>query len=169
MICGAVRPETPASPLEPHELKYAERTINLATENAIAGGRPFGAVLVADSGMVFTAVNRAEQTNDPTTHAEIEVLRAAAQRLHERDLADCTIYASCEPCVMCAAALRLSRVRRVIYCCRRETAATFGFTDIGDPTVSRRLLANTDVLQVAALEAAARRPFELWVAGAKRP
>jgi tRNA(adenine34) deaminase len=80
-----------------------------------AGEVPVGAVLVRDERIVAAGANRPIASNDPTAHAEIEVLRAAGQALGSYRLTDTTLYVTLEPCVMCAAALVHARVGRVVF------------------------------------------------------
>lgn len=82
-----------------------------------AGEVPVGAVLVdASSGEVLAREhNRVEELKDPTAHAELLVLQAAARRLGEKRLADADLYVTLEPCAMCAGAIVLARVRRLYF------------------------------------------------------
>jgi tRNA(adenine34) deaminase len=92
-------------------------TLALAeAEGAAARGEvPVGAVLVADGVVLAAAGNRVEELADPTAHAELLVLRAAAARRFSPRLADCDLYATLEPCPMCAAAIALARIRRLYF------------------------------------------------------
>jgi tRNA(adenine34) deaminase len=81
-----------------------------------AGEVPVGAVLVDSTGdIVAAAGNRVERDRDPTAHAEMLVLRAGAARLAAKRLAGCDLYASLEPCPMCAAAIGLAQIRRLYF------------------------------------------------------
>ena len=88
-------------------------------EAEAAGARgevPVGAVLVAAGGLVLAADgNRVLEGPDPTAHAEILVLRAAARRLGAARLVGCDLHVTLEPCPMCAYAISLARVRRLYY------------------------------------------------------
>jgi len=87
-----------------------------AAAAGVAGDVPVGAVLVGGDGHVIAAAgNRVERDHDPTAHAEMLVLRAAAARLGEKRLAACDLYVTLEPCAMCAAAIALARVRRLYF------------------------------------------------------
>lgn len=93
--------------------------MGLALDLATAAGRdgdvPVGAVVLSPSGeVVGEGRNRREVDGDPTAHAEIVALRAAAQALGEWRLEDCTLAVTLEPCPMCAGALLLSRVSRLV-------------------------------------------------------
>ena len=76
---------------------------------------PIGAVVVGDDGIVSRAHNRREVDADPTAHAEVLALRAAAHALGRWRLDGCTLYATLEPCTMCAGALVLARVDRLVF------------------------------------------------------
>ncbi|MDU0346839.1 tRNA adenosine(34) deaminase TadA [Microbacterium sp. KSW2-29] len=80
------------------------------------GDVPVGAVVVDAEGTVIgEGRNLREATNDPTAHAEIVALRAAASRIGSWHLADCTLVVTLEPCVMCAGAILQARVPRVVF------------------------------------------------------
>lgn len=76
---------------------------------------PVGAVLVRNDVVLATATNRTVRNQDPTAHAEVLALRAAAGALGRWRLDDCTLYVTLEPCAMCAGALVLARVDRVVF------------------------------------------------------
>jgi len=81
-----------------------------------AGEVPIGAALVDASGAVIaTSGNRVERDRDPTAHAELLVLRAGAAALGMKRLAECDLYATLEPCPMCAAAISLAHIRRLYF------------------------------------------------------
>jgi tRNA(adenine34) deaminase len=86
-----------------------------AARAAAAGEVPVGAVLVADGAVLATSGNRVEALADPTAHAEMLVIRAAAAQRFSPRLADCDLYVTLEPCPMCAAAIALARLRRVYF------------------------------------------------------
>jgi tRNA(Arg) A34 adenosine deaminase TadA len=93
-------------------------TLALAEAAAAAewGDVPVGAVLLGPEGAVVAASgNRVERYRDPTAHAEMLILRAGAARLGMKRLAGCDLYVTLEPCPMCAAAIGLSRIRRLYF------------------------------------------------------
>jgi tRNA(adenine34) deaminase len=93
------------------ELALAE-----AEAAAARGEVPVGAVLLDGAGEVVAADgNRTEQLTDPTAHAEMLVIRAAAQQVGRPRLMDCDLYVTLEPCPMCAYAIGLARIRRLYY------------------------------------------------------
>lgn len=94
--------------LHPARLSPAElmRTaIRLSEENVKAGGGPFGAIIARDGVIVATGINRETTDCDPTTHAEVSTIRAAAAASGTFDLSGCEMYTSCEPCPMCLGAI----------------------------------------------------------------
>jgi tRNA(Arg) A34 adenosine deaminase TadA len=83
---------------------------------ALRGEVPVGAVLLSAEGQLLAADgNRIVERRDPTAHAELLVLREAAQKLDNERLLGTTLYATLEPCAMCAGALSLARVGRVVF------------------------------------------------------
>ncbi len=93
---------------------------------ADAGETPVGAVLIVDGAVIAAGHNMRETWQDPTAHAEVIVLREAAARLGRWRLPDATLYVTMEPCLMCAGALVLGRVGRVVYGCRDPRAGALG-------------------------------------------
>ncbi|UYN98003.1 MAG: nucleoside deaminase [Enhydrobacter sp.] len=93
-----------------------ERALEQAREAARRGEVPIGAVIVGPDGAVLAeAGNRTEADRDPTAHAELLAIRAAATKLGAPRLVDCDLHVTLEPCPMCAAAISFARLRRVYY------------------------------------------------------
>jgi guanine deaminase len=110
--------------------EFLRRAIALATQNIATGlGGPFGAVIVRDGKIVGEGANSVTATNDPTAHAEVNAIRAAAKSLGTFALAGCDLYTSCEPCPMCLAASYWARVEAVYYGASAADAARAGFDD----------------------------------------
>lgn len=96
-----------------------ELALEEARKAAAAGEAPIGAVLTDAGGDILgSAGNAPIATHDPTGHAEIRVLRAAAQRLGNYRLPDTTLYVTLEPCAMCAGAISIARVKRLVIAAR---------------------------------------------------
>ncbi len=93
-----------------------------------AGG-PFGAVIVHNGQVIATGHNQVIKSKDPTAHAEVVAIRAAAAHLGRFDLSDCEIYSTCEPCPMCFAAIHWARLHKLHYGCTHEDAREIGFDD----------------------------------------
>jgi tRNA(adenine34) deaminase len=82
---------------------------------ASRGEVPVGCVVVRDSAVVARAGNRTMADRDPTAHAELIAIRAAAAALGSERLTDCDLYVTLEPCAMCAAAMSFARIRRLYF------------------------------------------------------
>ncbi len=91
------------------------RALELAELAASKGEVPVGAVLTKDQEVVAEGHNLTVTSQDPTAHAEVVVIRKAAQKLGDWRLTECTLYVTLEPCAMCAGALVLSRLRRLVF------------------------------------------------------
>src|SRR5262249_44995812 len=91
---------------------------------------PFGAVIVKGGAIVAATHNTVWRDGDPTAHAEINGLRAAAPALGGIDLGGCTIYSTCEPCPMCLAAIHWARVDRLVFGATMADAQSADFTQI---------------------------------------
>lgn len=99
----------------------------LAEEAARDGEVPVGALVVHDSGTVVSrARNEVEESHDATAHAELLALRRASQHFGRWRLSDCTLYVTLEPCPMCAGALRLARLKRIVFGATDPRMGAFG-------------------------------------------
>ena len=106
-----------------------QRAIDLAIENVRNGGGPFGAVIARNGEILAEGVNRVTANSDPTAHAEVQAIRAAAAQLGDFNLEGCDIYASCEPCPMCLGAIYWARLSHLFYAATKDDAADAGFDD----------------------------------------
>ncbi len=147
-------------PLAPDELM--REAIRLSIENVENGGGPFGAVIARDGKIIATGTNRVTVNCDPTAHAEISAIRAAAKELGTFDLSGCEIYTSCEPCPMCLGAIYWAHLDGMYYGNNKHDAADVGFDDAFiyeeialDP--EQRRLKTSELLPDEAAEA-----FEKW-------
>jgi tRNA(adenine34) deaminase len=91
------------------------RALDLAHRAAEEGEVPVGAVVVAENSILGEGWNRPIAASDPTAHAEIQALRAAAQKLKNYRLTGATLYVTLEPCDMCVGAMFHARIGRVVY------------------------------------------------------
>lgn len=114
------------------------------------GEVPIGAVLIDEGGILICAEhNRIEQLDDATAHAEILLLREGAKKIGRRNLSTCTIYVTVEPCPMCAGALMLCRLKRLVY---GTTDSKFGaceslFNVTNNPALNHQLDVTAGVLE----------------------
>jgi tRNA(adenine34) deaminase len=97
------------------ESPFMPAAIEQAKDAAAAGEVPVGCVIVRAGAIIARARNRTLADNDPTAHAEMLAIRAAAEALGSERLIDCDLYVTLEPCTMCAAAISFARIRRLYY------------------------------------------------------
>ncbi|MEW6646029.1 MAG: tRNA adenosine(34) deaminase TadA [Pseudomonadota bacterium] len=100
---------------ESDDIRWMMRALELAQRAAAEGEVPVGAVVVKDGEIIGVGWNRPIAAHDPTAHAEIEALRAAARQVGNYRLVDTTLYVTLEPCAMCAGAMVHARVKRVVF------------------------------------------------------
>ena len=105
------------------------KAIELSIENVANGGGPFGAVIAKDGEIIATGANRVTSQCDPTAHAEVSAIRAAASKLGTFNLSGCEIYTSCEPCPMCLGAIYWARLDKMYYANNKTDAKNIGFDD----------------------------------------
>ena len=97
------------------DTEYMSLALSEARKAFDEGEIPIGAVLVCGDAIIAAGHNRREATFDPTSHAEIEVIRAASEFLSRWRLTDCRLYVTIEPCPMCSGAIMAARVGALIY------------------------------------------------------
>ena len=147
-----------------NDKEVTEKAIRLAVENVAQGGGPFGAVLVTANGNQYEGTNRVTALNDPTAHAEVLAIRAAAAD-EGFDLSGSTLYSSCEPCPMCLTAALWARVDRIVYAATEDDAAAAGFDDASFYTQLRDGLKSVRDAELTHMKLEGRRvPFEAWQA-----
>jgi len=99
------------------------------------GDVPVGAIIVKDNKLVSRAYNKVEKLKDPIAHAEILAIKRALRKLKAKYLYGCTMYVSLEPCPMCAYALILARIDRVVFLTQSEkTGAVMSLYNLLDDT-----------------------------------
>ena len=129
------------------DLSAMRAALDAATEGEQAGEVPVGAVVVVGEQIVATAHNRTITDNDPSGHAEILALRAAAAHLGNYRLKNATLYVTLEPCTMCMGALSEARVSRVVFGAYDGKAGAAGSVlDLSD-TLPNRFEVNGGVLE----------------------
>lgn len=114
--------------MQPDHTAFMDRAIVLAREAIEAGDGPAGCVIVAQGEVVGEGRNRVRTSHDPTAHAELLAVRAAAARLGRPDLSGLTLYATMEPCPMCCGALFSAKISTLVLGARH---AQFRTTELG--------------------------------------
>jgi tRNA(adenine34) deaminase len=108
------------------DIHFMEEAIKEAKEAFEKDEPPVGAVIVKDGNIIARGHNLRESLQDPTAHAEMLAIRAAAARLGRWRLSDCVIYVTLEPCIMCAGAMVLARLERLVYGAHDPKAGAVG-------------------------------------------
>lgn len=147
---------------------FLAEALRLAGDSARNGGGPFGAVIARGGEILATGSNQVTSANDPTAHAEVVAIRAACQRLSTFRLDDCVLYASCEPCPMCLAAIYWARIPRVVFAATRADAARAGFDDEAIYAELAKPLAERTVCMEHTAVSNATTPFQIWQANPQR-
>ena len=126
-------------------MKAAIEQAKIAEEN---GDVPIGAVIVYKNQIIAKAYNQRQQLNDPTAHAEIIALTQAAAFVQNWRLNDCAMYVTLEPCPMCAGALVLARLDRLVYGCDDPKSGACGsiYNIVSDERLNHRLQVTASVL-----------------------
>jgi tRNA(adenine34) deaminase len=128
--------------------RFMRLALDKAREAGAAGDVPVGAVLVKNGDAIVQVSNRTVRDKDPTAHAELLAIREAARAVGDWRLTGCTLYVTLEPCAMCAGAIVLARLDRVVFGAFDEKAGMAG--SVGDllrhPKLNHRPEVATGVL-----------------------
>lgn len=133
----------------PIDHEFMSLALEEAREAAALGEVPIGCVVVHDRQIVARGHNLREVLEDPTAHAETMAIREAARKLGRWRLTGTTVYATLEPCAMCAGALVLARIDRLVYGCEDPKAGACGsvFDIVRDPRLNHRIEVRSGVLE----------------------
>jgi tRNA(adenine34) deaminase len=128
--------------------QYIRNALDLARDAAKRNEVPIGAVVVRDGTIIAAASNRTIRDQDPTAHAELLAIREASSKLDRWRLDDCTLYVTLEPCAMCAGAIVLSRLKRVVFGAWDEKAGMAGSVEdlLRHPRLNHRPEVRAEVL-----------------------
>jgi tRNA(adenine34) deaminase len=125
-----------------------EAALAEARQAAEAGEVPIGALIVHEGAIIARGQNRVLRDNDPTAHAEIVALRAAAQALGNYRLNGCTLYVTLEPCAMCAGAMIHARLDKLVFAADDPKAGACGsvVSVLNHPKLNHRMWAERGIL-----------------------
>ena len=134
--------------VRPDDALWLQRALEQAYAAATVAEVPVGAVIVHQSRLIAEAHNLTRTHDDPTAHAEIVVLRRALRRLGTARLLDTTMYVTLEPCAMCAGALVLAKVQRLVFGAADPKTGMCGSLGciVQDPRLNHRLEVTSGVL-----------------------
>jgi tRNA(adenine34) deaminase len=139
---------TSRTPAAPGDAQWMQRALELAHGAATVAEVPVGAIIVAGGRIVAEGCNLTRTHNDPTAHAEMVALRKAARRLGTTRLLDATMYVTLEPCAMCAGALVLAKLERLVYAAADPKTGMCGSLAclVQDPRLNHRMAVTAGVL-----------------------
>lgn len=145
---------SPAASVDVEDTRWMEVALELARQAGEAGEVPVGAVLVRDGEVIASSHNRTVADADPTAHAEVVAIRGAARDQGDWRLLECTLYVTLEPCAMCAGAIVLARIPRVVYAAHDPKAGMAGSLDnlLQDDRLNHRCEVTTGVCADASAE-----------------
>ena len=150
----------PATKSEPELMSIA---IAKARDGIASGQSPFGAIIVRDGVVVASTHNTVWRDTDPTAHAEVNCVRAAASALKLIDLSGCEMYSTCEPCPMCLSAIHWSKIDRVVFGATIADAALAGFNELQvDAKVLAEMGKSTLKVESGLLREECALLFDLW-------
>jgi tRNA(adenine34) deaminase len=136
------------------DMEAMQAALAEARAAAEAGEVPIGAVIVHDGALIARGQNRVLRDNDPTAHAEIVALRAAATALGNYRLNGCTLYVTLEPCAMCAGAMIHARLDKLVFAADDPKAGACGsvLSVLNHPKLNHQMWAERGVLADEAAE-----------------
>ncbi|MGH7443339.1 MAG: tRNA adenosine(34) deaminase TadA [Longimicrobiales bacterium] len=142
------------SPAQPHDAAWMQRALELAYAARSVDEVPVGAVVVQDGRLLAESYNLTRTEYDPTAHAELVALRRAARAAGSARLTAADVYVTLEPCAMCAGALVLARIRRLVYAAPDPKTGMCGSLGciVQDPRLNHRMLLTAGVLAAPAGE-----------------
>lgn len=134
--------------------RYMQQAVELARKALDSEDVPIGALVVHAGHIIGRGCNQREKLRDPTAHAEMLAITAAAEYLGQWRLDDCTLYVTLEPCAMCAGALVLARLQRLVYGATDPKAGACGsiFDIVRDPRLNHQVETVGGVLAEPAAE-----------------
>jgi tRNA(adenine34) deaminase len=131
-----------------NDLDFMQAALDEARQAAEAGEVPIGAVVVREGAIIARGQNRVLRDLDPTAHAEIVALRAAAEALGNYRLLGCTLYVTLEPCSMCAGAMIHARLDRLVFAAADPKAGAAGsvLSVLNHPQLNHQMLVEQGIL-----------------------
>lgn len=142
---------------------FLKQAIELSKESVRQGGFPVGAIVVKDHKIIGQGFSNGKNNKDATNHAEIEAIRNASKILDTRDLFDCEIYSSMEPCLMCFTASYWSKIGKIIYAVRRDKLSKVHFEGNHSlKEINSKNNRSIEIIHVKKLESEALEVVQMW-------
>jgi guanine deaminase len=146
------------------EQEYMRLAIRKAQEGISRGQSPFGSAIVRAGHVVAVTHNSVWLTCDPTAHAEVNCIRAAAAALKTISLHGCTLYSTTEPCPMCLSAIHWAKIERVVFGASIADAKTAGFSELCVPAAALAKMGGSPlVVESGLLQQECAELFNQWL------
>ena len=144
--------------------KFMIKAIELSIKSVNNGTGPFGALIVKDNKVISEGFNMvtSDSDPDPTSHAEIVVIRKACKHLNNFSLKGCELYTTCEPCPMCLSACYWSRLDKIYYANTRSDAQKIDFSDAMIYEELNKGIKDRKIPMHQMMREEALKAFELW-------
>jgi tRNA(Arg) A34 adenosine deaminase TadA len=144
-----INPSRAADEITADDEKFIRQAIGLAMSAREHGNGPFGALLVKDGKVLFTAENTGHTEPNATGHAETNLIRLASKKFPREVLEKCTLYTSTEPCMMCTGAIYWGGVPKIVFGCSAQALADYsGMHEFVIPTKTLYAAAHTQRIGV---------------------
>lgn len=142
---------------------FLQRAIELSRDSVSRGGFPVGAVVTLGNKIIGEGVSGGKNKLDPTSHAETESLRNAAQHLRCRDVKGGVLYSSMEPCLMCFSACYWASIEKIVYAVPKEKLKSYHYDGLHDlHAINMNNNRKLEIVHLTELEDAAFNVIEQW-------
>lgn len=142
---------------------HLKQAIELSRKSVELGGFPVGAIVVKDDEIIGEGISDGKNKKDATSHAEIEAIRSASEKLDKRNLIGCEIYSSMEPCLMCLSATYWAKIRKITYAIGRDKLSKEHFEGTHSiEQINSKINQPIEIVHVKELEAEALAVIERW-------
>ncbi|MCR4280221.1 MAG: nucleoside deaminase [Candidatus Komeilibacteria bacterium] len=148
---------------------FLQLAIDKSKTSVTVGAFPVGAIIVQNGKIVASAISNGKQLKDPTSHAEVAVIREVCQKLQNRDLKDVILYSSLEPCLMCYAASFWASIPKIVYACSRQRVSIIHYE--GDHHLNEINQASRhpiELVHIKEMEESALKVIEDWESSLKK-
>ncbi|OHA07854.1 MAG: hypothetical protein A2934_00135 [Candidatus Sungbacteria bacterium RIFCSPLOWO2_01_FULL_47_10] len=143
--------------------KFLQKAIEKSRESVALGGFPVGVIIVRNEEIFSSGISNGKQLNDPTSHAEIDAIRAACQKLQTRDLKGVILYSSLEPCLMCFAASTWASIPKIVFACGRGRVSKQHYEGNHDlVSINKKVRRPIEIIHLRELEDEALQIIENW-------
>lgn len=146
--------------------EFLRQAIELSKESVAQGGFPVGAIVVKDGKIIAQGLSNGKIKKDATSHAEIEAIRSASQKLNSRDLKGCEIYSSMEPCLMCFSASYWAKINKVVFAIGKDKLSKQHYEGLYNlEEINSKNNKRIDIVHLIDLEKEALAVVQNWEAG----